>query len=164
MTKDTTKSDSLQPATEMSVDLFDNWFDPIETEVRARARQFIEELIRGELDTALARPRYERSKMAGNEAGACVTGHRHGRRTRSLTGTFGPIEIAVPRGPADHAGGRDGGMEEPGAAGLSAPHACCRRQLFSRHQYQAGASGARGLVWRDGRQGHGEPDLAQGEE
>jgi putative transposase len=87
----------MQPATEMAVDLFDNWFDPIETEVRARARQFIEELIRGELDTALARPRYERSKMVGNEAGACVTGHRHGRRTRSLTGTFGPIEIAVPR-------------------------------------------------------------------
>jgi transposase-like protein len=23
--------------------------------------------------------------------------HRHGSRTRSLTGTFGPIEIAVPR-------------------------------------------------------------------
>jgi putative transposase len=97
MTKLTTKPDSMQPETEMAVDLFDNWFDPIESEVRARARQFIEELIRGELDTALARPRYERSKMAGNEAGARVTGHRHGSRTRSLTGTFGPIEIAVPR-------------------------------------------------------------------
>jgi len=24
----------------MAVDLFDNWFDPIETEVRARAREF----------------------------------------------------------------------------------------------------------------------------
>jgi putative transposase len=97
MTKLTTKPDSMQPATEMAVDLFDNWFDPIETEVRARARQFIEELIRSELDTALARPRYERSKTAGNEAGACVRGHRHGSRTRSLTGTFAPIEIAVPR-------------------------------------------------------------------
>src|ERR1700691_2669156 len=97
MSKLTTKPDSMQPATEIAVDLFDNCFDPIETEVRARARQFIEELIRGELDIALARPRYERSKMAGNEAGACVKGHRHGSRTRSLTGTFGPIEIAVPR-------------------------------------------------------------------
>src|SRR6267378_7706121 len=97
MTKHTTKPDSLQPAAEMAVDLFDNWFDPIEAEVRARARQFIEELIRGELDAALARPRYGRSKMAGNEARAEVTGHRHGSRTRSLTGTFGPIEIAVPR-------------------------------------------------------------------
>lgn len=97
MTKVTTKPDSLQPATELAVDLFDNWIDPIETEVRARARQFIEELIRGELDAALARPRYGRSQMASNEAEADVTGHRHGSRTRSLTGTFGPIEIAVPR-------------------------------------------------------------------
>jgi transposase-like protein len=97
MTKVTTKPDSVQPATELAVDLFDNWIDPIETEVRARARQFIEELIRGELDAALARPRYGRSQMASNEAKADVTGHRHGSRTRSLTGTFGPIEIGVPR-------------------------------------------------------------------
>jgi putative transposase len=65
--------------------------------VRARSRQFIEELIRGELDAALSRPRYERGQKAGNEAKAGVSGHRHGSRTRSLTGTFGPIEIAVPR-------------------------------------------------------------------
>jgi transposase-like protein len=97
MTKVTTTPDSLQPAAEMAVDLFDNWIDPIETEVRARARQFIEELIRGELDAALARPRYGRSQMANNEAKAGVPGHRHGSRTRSLTGTFGPVEIAVPR-------------------------------------------------------------------
>jgi putative transposase len=98
MDKSITTPDSLQPATELAVDLFDNWFDPIETEVRARSRQFIEELIRSELDAALARPRYGRSKMAGNPAVAIkATGHRHGSRTRSLTGTFGPIEIAVPR-------------------------------------------------------------------
>jgi putative transposase len=97
MKKSITTPDSLQPATELAVDLFDNWFDPIESEVRSRSRQFIEELIRGELDAALARPRYGRGKMAGNKAMAEVTGHRHGSRTRSLTGTFGPIEIAVPR-------------------------------------------------------------------
>ena len=59
-------------------------------------------------------------------------------------------------------------MEEPGAAGLSAPHAGRRRadrELVSRrHQYAAGAPRARGLVRRDGRQGHGEPGLAEGEE
>src|SRR5438874_1491134 len=97
MTNITTKPDSSQPAAEMAVDLFDNWFDPIETEVRARAHEFIEELIRGELDAVLARPRYGRSQMAGKEESAGVAGHRHGSRTRSLTGTFGPIEIAVPR-------------------------------------------------------------------
>lgn len=97
MTSITTKSDSSQPAAETTSRLFDNWLDPIETEVRARARQFIEELLREELDATLARPRYERSQMASNEARIGVAGHRHGSRTRSLTGTFGPIEIAVPR-------------------------------------------------------------------
>src|SRR3990170_987161 len=97
MTNVTTKSEASQPQSETAFPLFDYWFDPIETEVRARAREFIEELIRGELDAILARPRYERSKQAGDEGIADVTGHRHGSRTRSLTGTFGPIEIAVPR-------------------------------------------------------------------
>src|SRR5271170_8190207 len=97
MTNNTTKPDSLQPAAEKAVDLFDNWFDPIETEVRVRAREFIEELLRGELDTVLARPRYRRSQITGNEGRAGIAGHRHGSRTRPLTGTFGPIEIAVPR-------------------------------------------------------------------
>jgi putative transposase len=97
MTSTSTKSDSSQLAAGTASRLFDNWFDPIEAEVRARSRQFIEELIRSELDAALARPRYERSQMAGKEGKAGVAGHRHGSRARSLTGTFGPIEIAVPR-------------------------------------------------------------------
>src|SRR5213596_1792189 len=106
MTSLTTKSDSSQPAAETASRLFDNWFDPIEAEVRARSRQFIEELIRSELDAVLARPRYGRSQMAGKEESAGVAGHRHGSRTRSLTGTFGPIEIAVPRARLDDAEGK----------------------------------------------------------
>ena len=97
MTSTTTKPNSSQPAAEMAVDLFDNWFDPIEIEVRARAREFIEAMIRGELDTVLARPRYRRTQIAGNEAAAGIAGHRHEAGPLSLTGTFGPIEIAVPR-------------------------------------------------------------------
>jgi hypothetical protein len=57
MMSDTTKPEPWQPAAEMAVDLFDNWFDPIESEVRARAREFIEEMIRGELDTMLRHDR-----------------------------------------------------------------------------------------------------------
>ncbi len=106
MTNITTKPDSVQPAAEMAVDLFDNWFDPIETEVRSRARGFIEELICGELDAVLARRRYGRRQMAGRESRAGVAGHRHGSRTRSLTGTFGPIEIAVPRARLDGPDGK----------------------------------------------------------
>ena len=41
MTSNTTKPDSSQPAAEAAVDLFDNWFDPIETGVRERVREFI---------------------------------------------------------------------------------------------------------------------------
>src|SRR2546430_10827043 len=97
MTNTITNTDSSQLEAKTAPQLFDNWFDPIETEVRARAREFIEELIRGELDTALARPRYGRGRKTGDEGRAGVSGHRHGSRTRSLTGTFGPIEIEVPR-------------------------------------------------------------------
>jgi len=73
--------------------LFDSWFDPIEDGLRAKVRGFIETMIEEELTTALSRPRYGR----GERAGAGVVGHRHGRRRRRLTGTFGPTEIVVPR-------------------------------------------------------------------
>ena len=106
MKNGTTKLDSLQPSAGMAGDLFDNWFDPIESEVRARAREFIEEMIRGELNTMLGRPRYGRSQISGDEEGAIVTGHRHGSRKRSLTGTFGPIERAVPRARLNTADGK----------------------------------------------------------
>jgi putative transposase len=106
MTSITTKPDSLQPEAATAPHLFDNWFDPIETEVRGRARQFIEDLIRSELDTALNRPRYGRGKTASGEERTGVTGHRHGSRARSLTGTFGPIEIEVPRARLNTADGK----------------------------------------------------------
>ena len=101
MTIVTTKPESSQPPSGTAVQLFDNWFDPIESEIRDRAREFIEELLRGELDALLARPRYGRGKTAGSEGRAGVAGHRHGCRTRSLTGTFGPVEIEVPRARLD---------------------------------------------------------------
>jgi len=107
MTSVTTKADGLQPETETASYLFDNWFDPIESGVRERVRGFIDELIRQELDDALARPRYgRRPKDAGGESAGRVAGHRHGRRTRSLTGTFGKVEITVPRARLDAGNGK----------------------------------------------------------
>ncbi len=35
--------------------------------------------------------------MPEDDAAAPIAGHRHGRRIRSATGTFGQTEIAVPR-------------------------------------------------------------------
>jgi putative transposase len=80
--------------------LFDNWFDPIEAGLRDRVREFIQAMIEGELDMALSRPRYgRRAKTVSGEAegGVGATGHRHGHRSRSLMGTFGGVEIEVPR-------------------------------------------------------------------
>ena len=100
MTSNITNSDSSQSAAETAVYLFDDWFDPIEAQVRDRVRGFIQAMIEGELDETLMRPRYGRrsaSSSGKNEGLAAVAGHRHGHRSRSLTGTFGRTEIAVPR-------------------------------------------------------------------
>jgi transposase-like protein len=66
----------------------DVWFDPIEAELRERVRQFLEEMIEQEATAALGRSRYERGAGAG---------YRNGARKRRLLGSFGPVEIAVPR-------------------------------------------------------------------
>jgi putative transposase len=64
------------------------WFDPIEAEVRERVRQFLENMIDEEATAALGRGRYERG---------AATGYRNGTRKRHLLGSFGPVDIAVPR-------------------------------------------------------------------
>ena len=60
MSSTTTKFDAVQPEAETAAYLFDDWFDPIEAGLRNRVRDFIETMIRSELDAALARPRYAR--------------------------------------------------------------------------------------------------------
>src|SRR5271154_6018173 len=79
MTSVTTKPDSSQPAAETAVYLFDNWFDPIEAGLRDRVREFIHGMIEGELDIALS---------------------------RSLLGSFGRVEIEVPRARLNTADGK----------------------------------------------------------
>jgi putative transposase len=91
---------------EADAQLFDNWFDPIETGLRAKVRGFIETLIEEELTAALARPRYGRRQPDEDAVAAPLVGHRHGHRTRQLTGTFGPTTLAVPRARLAGADGR----------------------------------------------------------
>ena len=94
------KTDTTKAAGDVADEkLFDNWFDPVEAGLRAKVRGFIETMIEEELDTALSRPRYGRrlELTAADKAAAPIVGHRHGHRMRSLTGTFGPTQIAVPR-------------------------------------------------------------------
>jgi transposase-like protein len=100
MINNSTNAPALQSQAATAVHLLDDWFDPIEAGLRDRVREFIQGMIEAELEAALSRPRYarRRKEAAGNADGASgITGHRHGHRSRSLLGTFGRVEIAVPR-------------------------------------------------------------------
>jgi putative transposase len=100
MTSNSTTAAALQSQAETAVHLLDDWFDPIEVGLRDRVREFIQAMIEAELEAALSRPRYARrpKEACENADGASgITGHRHGHRSRSLLGTFGRVEIAVPR-------------------------------------------------------------------
>src|SRR4249920_3327990 len=81
----TTTPELLHSTTESNSHLFDDWLDPIETGIRDRVRELIEEMIRSELDAVLSRPRYGRRAGSAEDSDgtAVVTGHRHGRRVRT---------------------------------------------------------------------------------
>ena len=77
------------------------WFDPIRP-AWDRIRGLIGELLEQELTTALGRGRHERAPDTPK-------GYRHGTRERQLTGSFGPIELSVPRA---RLAAPDGGTQE----------------------------------------------------
>ena len=77
-----------------------DWFDPLEEAVRQQIRGFVEELLAEEREAVLGRRRYERASPA--------KGDRHGRRSRQLVTTFGPLDLSVPRARLrDEAGERE---------------------------------------------------------
>src|SRR5271166_2782250 len=77
--------------------LCEDWFDPLESGVRTRIRGFIEGLLEADLDAALGRGRYRRPDKAGGRAATGAAGARHGHRERGLLGTFGALNVRVPR-------------------------------------------------------------------
>jgi putative transposase len=99
MTSHSTTPCLPQSKIETAEHLFDNWFDPVEAGLRDRAREFLQAM----LDKVLARSRYAR--RADSEE-MDITGHRHGHRSRSLLGTFGRVEIEVPRARLDTVDGK----------------------------------------------------------
>ena len=109
MSHDSTKPPALQLPAETTIHLLDDWFDPIEAGLRDRVREFIQTMIEAELEAALSRPRYGRRPKTDPEHAdgpSGISGHRHGHRSRSLLGTFGRVEIAVPRARLDTAEGK----------------------------------------------------------
>jgi transposase-like protein len=106
MTSDSTTPCLPQSEIETTERLFDNWFDPIEASLRVRVRDFLEAMLEAELEEVLARSRYARKPPSNPAEEPAVTGHRHGHRSRSLLGTFGKVEIAVPRARLNTADGK----------------------------------------------------------
>lgn len=108
-------------AAETSPLLGEGWQDGIEARVRGSIRGFIEALLEAELAEALGRGRYVRQTAAGERAarpaglgngepavtgGGHLAGHRHGRRERTLTGSFGTVTFSVPRARLETAQGK----------------------------------------------------------
>ena len=110
MSSSTTSAETSQPTSAAEGHVFDSWFDAIESEVRDRVRGFIQTMIEEELEATLMRPRYARqAQAAAPDAASAVTGHRHGYRPRTLAGTFGRVELELPRARLNTA---DGGTTE----------------------------------------------------
>ncbi|HYZ32631.1 MAG TPA: hypothetical protein VE684_10170 [Crenalkalicoccus sp.] len=80
--------DSSKGLAEQALFSGEAWFDPIEAGLRGRIRGLIEELVEQELEAALGRG-------ALRARWGCRPSAR--ARTRRLTGSFGPLEVAVPR-------------------------------------------------------------------
>jgi putative transposase len=93
MKTDITSTTATTPSPEIFTG--DDWVDPLETEIRGRIRGFIEALAEQELQQLLSRGHYTR-RPAG-AAGTGIAGHRHGRRNRTLRGTFGEVTVKLPR-------------------------------------------------------------------
>ena len=126
MTSDITKPDSSQPVTGSPVYLFDDWFDPIEAQVRERVRGFIQAMIESELDETLKRPRYERPAQSSEWRDRRLDGRRRSPARASDTVADRHLRTGRNRRAAGTpAGGerQNHGMEEQCFAGLSAPHA-----------------------------------------
>src|SRR5512147_2815091 len=109
-------TDSMTMESDATLFLGEAWFDPIEAGIREQIRGFIEGLIEEELTAALGRRRYERGSGETRSALAASprpAGDRHGHRERRLRGSFGTVEIAVPRA-------RLGDAESSSASGTTA--------------------------------------------
>lgn len=75
-----------------------DWVDPLEQAFRVGVRGYLQELLEQEVTEALGRLRHGREVTA--------QGYRHGHRSRTLIGTFGRVELDVPRARLSRAEGR----------------------------------------------------------
>ena len=139
-----------------------DWSNPIEDGVRGRVRAFIEAILEEELGAALGRARYERTDEGPR-------GWRNGHRDRRVIGTFGPETVRVPRARLAQ---EDGTSTEWRSKGLRRYQRLTKRTealiagayLGRAPTRAACAARSSGAVRRSGRQGRGQPRVAQGED
>ena len=139
----------------------ENWFDPLEDAIRFRVRAFIEAVVAEEAQAALGgRARYQRSGVP--------KGYRNGHRHRQLVGTFGALTVSLPRVRLLDG---DGGEKEWRSQTIQAYKRLTKRaEAIIANTYLAGTNTRRvrralaGLFGGQGRQGRGEPRLAQGKD
>lgn len=81
--------------------LLDDWLDPLETALREGVHSYLRELLELEVTQVLGRLRYGRQAEA--------KGSRNGHRQREIRGTFGRLQIDVPRA---RIAGEDGRTQE----------------------------------------------------
>jgi putative transposase len=82
-----------------AVPLLDDWFNPIAAAFRDRVRELVQTIIQSELDVLLAPPRRRRKADHPEERWRRTLSLATGTATssRSLVGTFGSMEIMLPR-------------------------------------------------------------------
>ena len=170
MTSNSTNSAALQSPAEAAIPLLDDWFDPIEAGRRDRVRGFIQGMIEAELEAALSRRRYARRPAAApeNADGASgVTGHgmatdrgrcwgpSGGSRSRCRGPGSPPRRARQPSGRARRCGPTSGEPSRP-ISPIAGAYLAGTNTRRVRRALSAVFGGA-------GRQGYGEPGLAEGE-
>ena len=133
-------------------------YDPIADRLRATIRATIEAVFEAELDAFVARCRYDRGTNT-------PTGYSNGHRARPLIGTFGTETISVLRARAVDESGKT--TQWRSKALPRSPRLTRMAEALMASVYRAGIPTRRlqrALYGRfeGGRQGRGQPCLAQG--
>jgi hypothetical protein len=99
MTNVTMKFDSFEPATETAADLFDSWFDPIESGVGERVSRVHRGAYLQRAGCGLARPRKEETARSSCDSDGCRIGlykpYREPRRRGYDDDDYTPRERAA---------------------------------------------------------------------
>jgi hypothetical protein len=111
-----------QLETKSTADLFDNWFDPVETGLRDRAREFLQAMLEAELEEVLGRSRL--IKQATRRKGMRNSSPSRRLHLAKILGCYGCNRVKILRS--------NRGSVKMSAVGTSAKVARCGCQAANR--------------------------------